>query len=613
MLSKDRVTFSDSISSNKFAFLSAIACFVYFFLFLIHSWTHLVHTNFHQVDALDAQIFNTVAYAGVQIGGKQMVAGSSILGVLQVNSENLDGILKKIESYSGMVDWFINIYDKEFNFTRQIPHVQVFNQHPCLTKIHFYHSHVNISELDPAYEYIFFLDEDMEFGKPFFNFDLFLDLAVRTGSSIVQTSVEKLSSQTDGSIHHITNIHNIPVTGQNMAYVTNTVETGRVMYTRKAWEIAYELVETTQILDSDWGLDHVICGAVTAKFGSDKGCVIIQATPLMHMDMKTHFRKEDDKRKKQNSNANSIYKSMFPSYWDGEKFKISRMLNMVDLYPETFAEPYDAGLCSPEQFEVDIRVPLYSKVTIVIQGYDSARESNYPKFLKEYQSWPEVADIILLFSNPSAPNFMKQFNDRFDKVTVVTMETSSIHNRFLFPHHSIRTKAILSLDDDMLLSHQSFICMLTTWQMYPSSLVGSEQRMLEQNEDGSWKYRWGYESEESWGIILTSNMIYHKHYLDLYETIGQHIFDGLPTRSGEDILMNILITHCSKHEVIRVQAEYESLVQEGGIHRTKDSKSWLQQRSNIATHILTYFGNYLGYISTSKAYGCVFPIGHTPS
>jgi len=150
--------------------------------------------------------------------------------------------------------------------------------------------------------------------------------------------------------------------------------------------------------------------------------------------------------------------------------------------------------------------------------------------------------------------------------------------------------------------------MLTTWQMQPSTLVGSEQRRLTQDEDGSWSYQWGYESEDRWGIILTSNMIYHKHYLNLYRTIGQHIFDGLPARSGEDILMSTLITHCSEHEVIRVPAEYESLLQEGGIHHTKNSKGWLQQRSDIATHILTYFGNSLGYISTEKAYGCVFPI-----
>lgn len=113
--------------------------------------------------------------------------------------------------------------------------------------------------------------------------------------------------------------------------------------------VNYAMVEQTQILDSDWGLDHAICGALAAKFGRNTGCVIIQATPLLHMDMKTHFRKDDDRKKKANTNANNIYKATFPSFWDGDKFTISRMMNIMDLYPERFADPYDFSLCSPAQ------------------------------------------------------------------------------------------------------------------------------------------------------------------------------------------------------------------------------------------------------------------------
>ncbi|KAG7255367.1 hypothetical protein CRUP_022936, partial [Coryphaenoides rupestris] len=125
-------------------------------------------------------------------------------------------------------------------------------------------------------------------------------------------------------------------------------------------------------------------------------------------------------------------------------------------------------------------------------------------------------------------------------------------SRFL-PYDSIGTDAVLSLDEDTVLSTTEVDFAFTVWQSFPERIVGYPARS--HFWDGS-KERWGYTSKwtNDYSMVLTGAAFYHRYYHFLYTHFLPSSLKGMVDQLAncEDILMNFLVSAVTKLPPIKV-------------------------------------------------------------
>uniref|UniRef100_A0A665TU53 Exostosin-1a-like n=1 Tax=Echeneis naucrates TaxID=173247 RepID=A0A665TU53_ECHNA len=124
--------------------------------------------------------------------------------------------------------------------------------------------------------------------------------------------------------------------------------------------------------------------------------------------------------------------------------------------------------------------------------------------------------------------------------------------RFL-PYDTIPTDAVLSLDEDTVLSTTEVDFAFTVWQSFPDRIVGYPARSHFWDSN---KGRWGYTSKwtNDYSMVLTGAAIYHKYYHYLYTTYLPASLKAMVDQMSncEDILMNFLVSSVSKLPPIKV-------------------------------------------------------------
>uniref|UniRef100_A0A7N5ZWM1 Exostosin glycosyltransferase 1 n=1 Tax=Anabas testudineus TaxID=64144 RepID=A0A7N5ZWM1_ANATE len=137
-------------------------------------------------------------------------------------------------------------------------------------------------------------------------------------------------------------------------------------------------------------------------------------------------------------------------------------------------------------------------------------------------------------------------------VIVIEGENKVMSSRFL-PYETIVTDAVLSLDEDTVLSTTEVDFAFTVWQSFPERIVGYPARSHFWDSN---KERWGYTSKwtNDYSMVLTGAAIYHRYYHYLYTnylpTSLKSMVDQLA--NCEDILMNFLVSAVTKLPPIKV-------------------------------------------------------------
>ncbi|XP_061572361.1 exostosin-1a-like isoform X2 [Cololabis saira] len=137
-------------------------------------------------------------------------------------------------------------------------------------------------------------------------------------------------------------------------------------------------------------------------------------------------------------------------------------------------------------------------------------------------------------------------------VTVIEGENKVIGSRFL-PYNTIPTEAVLSLDEDTVLSTTEVDFAFTVWQSFPDRIVGYPARSHFWDSN---KERWGYTSKwtNDYSMVLTGAAFYHRYYHFLYSTYLPASLRTMVDQMSncEDILMNFLVSSVSKLPPIKV-------------------------------------------------------------
>nr|XP_020492734.1 exostosin-1a-like [Labrus bergylta] len=171
----------------------------------------------------------------------------------------------------------------------------------------------------------------------------------------------------------------------------------------------------------------------------------------------------------------------------------------------------------------------------------------------------------------------------------------TMSSRF-FPHDVILTDAVLSLDEDSVLSTNEVDFAFLVWQSFPERIVGYPARS--HYWDGS-RSRWGYTSKwtNDYSMVLTGAAFYHRYYHYLYtHYIPSSLLTTVDRISNcEDILMNFLVSAVTKQPPIKVtqKKQYkETMMSQGSkSSRWADPDHFAQRQT-----CMNAFSHWLGFM-----------------
>ncbi|XP_037491905.1 glycosyltransferase family 64 protein C4 isoform X2 [Jatropha curcas] len=127
-----------------------------------------------------------------------------------------------------------------------------------------------------------------------------------------------------------------------------------------------------------------------------------------------------------------------------------------------------------------------------------------------------------------------------------------LKNRFK-PFADLRTHAVFSVDDDVIVPCSALDFAFSVWQSAPSTMVGFVPRihLLDGQKNGVPYYKYGGWWSVWWtgaySIVLSKAAFFHKKYLDLYtHSMSPSIQDYVSReRDCEDIAMSLLVANAT--------------------------------------------------------------------
>uniref|UniRef100_A0A665USF8 Exostosin glycosyltransferase 1 n=1 Tax=Echeneis naucrates TaxID=173247 RepID=A0A665USF8_ECHNA len=243
------------------------------------------------------------------------------------------------------------------------------------------------------------------------------------------------------------------------------------------------------------------------------------------------------------------------------------------------------GKSPTQQFTAVIHTvtPLQSQISPVVKLIIGVAKSKF------------CAQIVVLWNcdKPLPPR--NKWPSTSVPLTVIEGQTKTMSSRF-FPHDVIVTDAVLSLDEDSVLSTNEVDFAFIVWQSFPERIVGYPARS--HYWDGS-RSRWGYTSKwtNDYSMVLTGAAFYHRYYHYLFT---HHVPPSLLTTvdrmaNCEDILMNFLVSAVTKQPPIKVtqKKQYkETMMSQGSkASRWADPDHFAQRQT-----CMNAFSHWLGFM-----------------
>ena len=252
--------------------------------------------------------------------------------------------------------------------------------------------------------------------------------------------------------------------------------------------------------------------------------------------------------------------------------------------------------------------PPASKATVVLMGYSAKRKENYKEIVARYANWTLVDRIILIWNNPrvSPPAYAVAEASRSDTVVVVRAKHNSMMNRYVLGTELIRTSAVLTIDDDVLLSEGQLQCLLNSWEHQQQVVFGLDGRTIDsatgiyQHPD-DWPRGLRHTLSAWWrgmrrgDIMLGKLMMMHVRFRSLLaaqpKSLTQSVHIGGPCARCDDIVANAVISHNTSQGAALVSdgSPLRMLYGPDGSDRTPHWHGPTGVRSNCSRWLLEYY------------------------
>ncbi|BFI25327.1 protein MpGT64.1 [Marchantia polymorpha subsp. ruderalis] len=182
----------------------------------------------------------------------------------------------------------------------------------------------------------------------------------------------------------------------------------------------------------------------------------------------------------------------------------------------------------------------FSQFTMVTMTY-ADRLWNLRMFVKHYSRCASVREIVVVWNKGVPPNPLRDF-DSAVPVRIRVEPINSLNNRFRLDP-LIKTRAVLELDDDIMMTCDDVERGFKAWRERPERLVGFyprlvEGRPLEYRNERFARSRAGYNMILTGAAFMDIDMAFPLYWSDENEK-GRAIVDEL--FNCEDILMNFIL------------------------------------------------------------------------
>ncbi|KTF85658.1 hypothetical protein cypCar_00022106 [Cyprinus carpio] len=229
-------------------------------------------------------------------------------------------------------------------------------------------------------------------------------------------------------------------------------------------------------------------------------------------------------------------------------------------------------------FYAVLSVKPQQKFTAVIHAVTPLVSQSQPifKLLVAVAKSQYCAQIIVLWNCDKPLPAKHRWPATSVPVIVIEGESKVMSSRFL-PYDNIRTDAILSLDEDTVLSTTEVDFAFTVWQSFPERIVGYPARSHFWDSN---KERWGYTSK-----------YYNYLYTQYLPGSLKSMVDQLS--NCEDILMNFLVSAVTKMPPIKVTQKKQ--YKETMMGQTSRASRWADpdhfaQRQTCMNKFASWFG-----------------------
>ncbi|KAM9436190.1 exostosin-1a isoform 2-T2 [Clarias gariepinus] len=242
------------------------------------------------------------------------------------------------------------------------------------------------------------------------------------------------------------------------------------------------------------------------------------------------------------------------------------------------------GIKPQQRFSAVIHAvtPLVSQSQPILKLLSSVAKSQY------------CAQIIILWNCDKPLPAKQRWPATSQPVVVIEGESKVMSSRFL-PYSTIVTDAVLSLDEDTVLSTTEVDFAFTVWQSFPERIVGYPARSHFWDVN---KERWGYTSKwtNDYSMVLTGAAFYHRYYNYLYTNYLPVSLKSMVDQLSncEDILMNFLVSAVTRMPPIKVTQKKQ--YKETMMGQTSRASRWADpdhfaQRQTCMNKFASWFGS----------------------
>lgn len=246
-------------------------------------------------------------------------------------------------------------------------------------------------------------------------------------------------------------------------------------------------------------------------------------------------------------------------------------------------------------FYAKLGIKPHPKFTAVIHAVTPLVSQSQPilKLLVSVARSPYCAQIIVLWNCDKPLPAKHRWPATSVPIIVIEGENKVMSSRFQ-PYDSIISDAVLSLDEDTVLSTTEVDFAFTVWQSFPERIVGYPARSHFWDNN---KERWGYTSKwtNDYSMVLTGAAIYHRYYHFLYTHFLPNSLKSMVDQLAncEDILMNFLVSAVTKLPTIKVtqkkQYKETMMAQSSRASRWADPDHFAQ-RQTCMNKFASWFG-----------------------
>lgn len=238
----------------------------------------------------------------------------------------------------------------------------------------------------------------------------------------------------------------------------------------------------------------------------------------------------------------------------------------------------------------------YSQFTMLAMTFD-ARLWNLKMYIKHYSRCASVREIVVVW-NKGVPPRPSEF-DTVVPVRIRVEKQNSLNNRFKVDP-LIKTRAVLELDDDIMMSCDDIERGFKVWREHPDRIVGFYPRLVNGNPL-EYKGEKHARNHNGYNMILTGaafidNRVAFERYWSKEAAYGRALVDSY--FNCEDVLMNYLYANSSSSsssvvEYVRPLWAVDTS-KFSGVAISRNTQAHYEARSNCLVKFSEVYGSLIG-------------------